>query len=194
MLQLEEQVYLTNLREYEGLSLRKISERTGYHFDTVKKYVEKEDWNKEYKPRKQRVSLLDPLKPIIDEWIKEDLKRKRKYRRTGVKIYNDLNEDEELKKQLSVGKQTVMNYVNRRKKELSKKSYETAMFGLHSMCEAQVDFGEILVEGAGGNEEKQSILVLSFPWSNAGFAQVCRYETKECLCEALQKIFEYIAI
>ena len=192
MLKLEKQVYLTNLREYEGLSLRKISERTGYHFNTVKKYVDNEDWNKEYKPRKQRASLLDPLKPIIDEWIKEDLKRKRKFRRTGVKIYSDLNEDEELKKQLNVGKQTVMNYVNRRKKELSKKTYETAMFGLHSMCEAQVDFGEILVVGAGGIEEKQNILVLSFPWSNAGFAQVCKYETKECLCEALQAIFEYI--
>jgi len=34
--------------------------------------------------------------------------------------------------------------------------------------------------------------VVSFPWSNAGFAQVCQFETKERLCEGLQKIFEYI--
>jgi hypothetical protein len=34
--------------------------------------------------------------------------------------------------------------------------------------------------------------VVSFPWSNAGFAQVCRYETKECLCEALMRIFMFI--
>ena len=192
MLSMEKQVYLTNLREFEGLSLRKISDRTGHHFDTVKKYVDKEDWNKEYKPRKQRESLLDPLKPIIDEWIREDLKRKRKYRRTATKIYKDLSEDKELSKKLVVGKQTVMNYVNKRKQELCKKTYETAMFGLHAMCGAQVDFGEILVAGSGGIEEKWHMLVLSFPWSNAGFAQVCRYETKECLCEALQRIFEYI--
>ena len=66
------------------------------------------------------------------------------------------------------------------------------MYTLHAMCEAQVDFGEIPVVGRNGAEEKWSILVLSFPWSNAGFMQVCRNETKECLCEALLKIFEHI--
>jgi len=60
------------------------------------------------------------------------------------------------------------------------------------MCEAQVDFGKILVVGSGGAEEMWHELVLSFPWSNAGFAQVCRYETKECLCEALQRMFEFL--
>ena len=192
MLQVDRQNYLSNLSQFEGLSLREISERSGHHFNTVKKYVDREDWNTEYKPRKERVSLLDPLKPIIDEWIREDLKRSRKHRRTGTKIYNDLQKDEELSKMLAVGKQTVINYVSRRKKELCKKTYGTAMFGLHSMCEAQVDFGQVLVSGISGAEEAWHELVVSFPWSNAGFAQICRYETKECLCEALQRIFEYI--
>jgi transposase len=192
VLEMERQIYLSNLSQYEGLSLRKIIKRSGHHYTTVKKYVDKEDWNMEYKPRKERVSLLDPLKEVIDGWIREDLTRGRKYRRTGTKIYNDLQKDEELSKLLAVGKQTVINYVSRRKKELCKKTYSTAMFGLHSMCEAQVDFGKILVVGKHGAEEAWHELVVSFPWSNAGFAQVCRYETKECLCEALQRIFEYV--
>lgn len=192
MLRMEKQNYLSNLREYEGLSLREIAKRSGHHFNTVKKYADREDWNREYTARKERSSKLEPLKPVIDGWIQEDLKRSRKYRRTGTKIYNDLARDEALSKLLSVGKQTVINYVSARKKELCKKTYATAMFGLHSMCEAQVDFGQILVVGANGAEEKWHELVLSFPWSNAGFAQVCRYETKECLCEALQQIFEFI--
>ena len=192
MLDMDKQTYLSNLSQFEGLSLRAIADRSGHHFNTVKKYVDKEDWNTEYKPRKERASLLEPLQPVIDEWIKEDLKRGRKYRRTGTKIYGDLQKDEELSKLLVVGKQTVINYVSRRKKELCKKTYSTAMFGLHSMCEAQVDFGKVLVAGTSGVEEAWHELVVSFPWSNAGFAQVCRYETKECLCEALQRIFEYI--
>ena len=192
MLDLEKQSYLSNLSQFEGLSLREIVQRSGHHFNTVKKYVDREDWNAAYKPRKERVSLLDPLKPTIDEWIREDLKRNRKYRRTGTKIYNDLLVNQELGGLLSVGKQTVINYVSRRKKELCKKTYGTAMFGLHAMCQAQVDFGEVLVVLPNGGEEKWHELVLSFPWSNAGFAQVCRYETKECLCEALQRIFEFI--
>ena len=192
MLPLDKQNYLANLSQYEGLSLREIAERSGHHFNTVKKYVDKEDWNKDYTPRKARVSLLEPLKPTIDAWIAEDMRRSRKYRRTGTKIYNDLARDKELSKLLAVGKQTVINYVSRRKKELCKKTYGTAMFGLHAMCEAQVDFGYILVAQANGAEETWSELVVSFPWSNAGFVQVCRYETKECLCEALQRIFEFI--
>jgi transposase len=188
----EKQNYMSNLDQFEGLSLRAISKRSGHHFNTVKKYVDKDDWNEGYKVRKERESLFEPLKPIIDEWIKEDLKRSRKYRRTGTKIYNDLRNDAEQSKHLGVGKQTIINYVSRRKEELCKKTYSTAMFGLHSMCEAQVDFGKVLVVGTGGVEETWHELVISFPWSNAGFAQVCRYETKECLCEALQGIFEFI--
>jgi transposase len=192
VLPMEKQNYLSNLSEFEGMSLRGIAKKTGHHFDTVKKSVEKEDWNKEYKPRKERVSLLEPLKPIIDEWIKEDLKRKRKHRRTGTKIYNDLRVHEEHSKLLTVGKQTVINYVSQRKKELCKKTQGTAMYGLHPMCYAQVDFGEVLVAGRFGVEEKWHELVMSFPYSNAGFMQVCRDETKESLCEGLQRIFEYI--
>jgi transposase len=189
---LDKQKYLSNLSQYEGLSLREISKRTGYHFNTVKKYVDKEDWNQDYKPRKQRESLLDPLKPKIDEWIQEDLKRSRKNRRTGTKIYKDISKDEKLSPLLSVGKQTVLNYVSQRKKELSHPTYTTAMYALHPICEAQVDFGKVLVLNKHGAEESWTELVVSFPWSNAGFTQVCRYETKECLCEALQVIFEYI--
>lgn len=103
-----------------------------------------------------------------------------------------MSRDEEHSKLLAVGKQTVINYVSLRKKELQKKTYQTAMFGLHAMCEAQVDFGEVLVVQTSGAEIKMHELVVSFPWSNAGFAQVCRFETKECLCEALHRIFEFI--
>ena len=192
MLQMDEQSYVSNLSQFEGMSLRGIVKKTGYHFNTVKKYVDKEDWNEGRRPRKPRISLLEPLYPIIDEWITEDLKRKSKHRRTGTKIYNDLRNHEEYGKLLEVGIQTVINYVSKRKKELCKKTYSTAMFGLHSMCEAQVDFGEILVSRANGAEEKWHELVVSFPWSNAGFVQVCRYETKECLIEALMRIFYFI--
>jgi transposase len=186
------QNYLSNLSEYEGMSLRAIAQKTGHHFNTVKKYVDKEDWNKEYKMRKKRASLLEPLYPVIDGWIEEDLKRKRKHRRTGTKIYNDLKAHEEHGKKLAVGMQTVVAYVSQRKKEMCNKSQKAAMYGLHPPCYAQVDFGEALVKAKNGAEEKRSELIVSFPFSNAGFAQICQDETKESLCEALQRIFEFI--
>ena len=192
MLKVEKQDYLYGLSQFGNMSIRAISEETGHHFNTVKKYVDREDWNEGYKPRKQRISLLEPLHEVIDEWIKEDLKRKRKHRRTGTKIYNDLARHEKYSKLLAVGKQTVINYVSRRKKELCNQAYSTAMFVLHAMGEAQVDFGEILVIRHNGSEEKWHGLVVSFPWSNAGFVQICKHETKECLIEALIRIFTFI--
>jgi hypothetical protein len=47
------------------------------------------------------------LKPVIDEWLLEDMKRARKYRRTATKLYNDLKESREYGKQLTVCKQTI---------------------------------------------------------------------------------------
>ncbi|GHT57421.1 integrase [Bacteroidia bacterium] len=192
MLSMKERDYINNLSEFEGLSLRAIAEKTGHHFETVKKCVDNEDWNQQRKPRKQRASGLDVLKPVIDDWLKEDFKRGRKYRRTATKIYKDLSEHKEHGKLLSVGKQTVINYVVKRKEELRHNTYKTAMYGLHAPGWAQVDFGDILVAQGNGAEVTWHELIVSFPWSNAGFAQVCRYETRECLCEALQNIFEYL--
>jgi len=192
VLNMDKQKYLTNLSQYEGLSLREISKRTGHHFNTVKKYVDREDWNMGYKPRKKHVSRLEPLKSTIDTWLIEDQKRRRKDRRTATKIYNDIKANTELSKLLSVCRQTLSNYVGRRKRELCQKTYSTAMYGLHLMGWAQVDFGDITVKLPKGIEAIWHMLVVSFPWSNAGFAQVCRFETKECLCEALQQVFEYI--
>ena len=166
MLDMDKQIHLSNLNRYEGMSLRAIAKHSGHHFDTVKKYVDKEDWNTGYKARKERSSLLEPLNTVIDEWIKEYLKRSRKYRRTGTKIYNDLQKDAKLSKLLAVGKQTIINYVSRRKKELCKKTYSTAMFGLHSMCEAQVDFGQVLVVGGSGTEEPWHANVISVEQEN----------------------------
>ena len=192
MLDMDEQNYLFGLREFGGKSLNEISKETGRHFNTVKKYADREDWNAEYKPRKQRTSRLEPLKEVIDEWIKEDMKRRKKHRRTGTKIYNDLRVNEKYGNLLTVGKHTVINYVSQRKKELGQKTYGTAMYVLHPMGSAQVDFGEVLLATKNGSEEKAHELVVSFPNSNAGFVQVCLDETKESLCEALQRIFEYI--
>jgi len=192
VLDLEEQIYLAGKSRYEGKSLRAIEKESGRNFRTVKKYVDCEDWNEGKKPRKKRSEGIEPLKETINEWLQEDQKRNRKYRRTGTKIYNDILKDKELSKLLVVGKQTVINYVSRRKKEIYKKNNKTAMYGLHAICEAQVDFGAVLIVTPSGAEETWHELVISFPWSNAGFVQVCRYETKECLCEALQRIFEYI--
>lgn len=57
--------------------------------------------------------------------------------------------------------------------------------------EAQADFGEadFAIVGA---RRRMSFFVLSFPFSNMGFAQVFPSENAECVCQALKQIFEYV--
>lgn len=50
-----DQVYsIRYLRNHEGKSLRKIAKETGHDFQTVKKYVEKDDFNLNLRPKQKR--------------------------------------------------------------------------------------------------------------------------------------------
>ena len=71
MLSMDDIKYIKRLYEKEELSIREIMRRTGYHYETVRKYLD-------MYPPKESVSLLDPLKPIIDQWLLDDLKAPRK--------------------------------------------------------------------------------------------------------------------
>ena len=192
MLEMDKIQYLAGLHKFEGKSLRAIAKQTGHHFDTVKKYVDREDWNEEVKPRKTRESKLDPLKPIIDRWLREDLKMPRKQRHTGKRIYERLSTEPEYAQLLEVGLQTVTNYVSRAKKELCKSVYDTAILGEHPYGQAQLDFGDVFVYNPNGVMTLYHELILSFPASNAGYVQLCKTENAECLLEAMQRIFEHI--
>ena len=185
--------YITGINDYEGLSLRQICKKTGHHFNTVKKYVDCDNWNEEVNPRKVRDSRLDPLKPIIDEWLKNDLKMPRKQRHTGTKVYNRLKNEKETKSLLLVGKQSVINYVSKAKKELCKSTYDTAILGCHPFGQAQVDFGDVYAFNNKGVMTKYYELVISFPASNGGYVQICKSLNAECLLEGMQRIFEYMA-
>ena len=111
MLQVGQIQYITGLEKYEGLSLREICKRTGHHFNTVKKYVDKEDWNEEIKPKKVRKSKLDNVKPIIDKWLRNDLKMPRKQRHTGIRVYERLVREH--KDKLLVGKRQLATHFER---------------------------------------------------------------------------------
>ena len=75
MLSMDDIKYIKRLYKSEGISIREIMRRTGYHYETVKKYLDMEDFNEPLHPPKDSTSLLDPLKTVIDQWLLDDLKR-----------------------------------------------------------------------------------------------------------------------
>lgn len=182
--------HIITLYKTEGLSLREISRITGYNFRTVRKYVDKSDWNNAPLERKTVESKLDPLKEVIDQWLEADVNAPRKQRHTGKRVYDRLAE--EYTSLLDVGMRTVQAYVSRKKKSIYKNIKDCALHLDHSPTEAQVDFGEFMYYDKDCKQRTGYGLVMSFPRSNGGYIQVFRGENQECLLEGMKRIFRHI--
>jgi len=87
MLSMDDIKYIKRLYECEGVSIREIMKRTGYHYKTIRKYIDMKDFNDHIDLERKRTSLLDPLKSVIDKWLTDDLNAPRKQRHTAKRIY-----------------------------------------------------------------------------------------------------------
>src|SRR5699024_3881638 len=178
--------YIRHEVNQKGDSYASVAGRMGIDPRTVSKYANQEEFK--VKPKqKRKARVMDPVKPIIDKWIKEDLKKKKKYQRTAKKMYEQLCDFHSFKG----SDRTVRDYVSKRKKEL-KGTMEVAALPLESFPgTAQVDFGEapfkyhsVVID--------LPYLVLSFPYSYCFYFQVFPSENTECLLEGLQRMFHYM--
>ena len=182
--------YIKRLYEKEELSIREIMRRTGYHYETVRKYLDMEDFNEPMYPPKESVSLLDPLKPIIDQWLLDDLKAPRKQRHTAKRVFERLQE--EYPKQLEVKLRTVQYYVSYKKKEIYKSQQKARLPLYHPPGEAQVDFGHFSYINNSGDMVDALKLTVSFPYSNQAYCQIFGGENQQCLLQGMRNIFEHI--
>ncbi|MDE3838002.1 transposase [Bacillus methanolicus] len=191
MLSMIQQHHIKYLHQYKGLSLRAIARETNHDFKTVKKYAYKEDDNSLPSERKKiKGSKLDPYKPLIDQWLQEDMKAPKKQRHTGARVFHRLKAM--FGDDFNVSYRTVQYYVSTKKKELYDAN-EGYLPLEHSPGTAQVDFGSYTYQDESAGVEKEGYyLNLSFPYSNAGFMQAMPAQNQECLLQGLKQIFEYI--
>jgi transposase len=88
-----EQVYrIRTLKKIEGKSLRGISKITGHDFETVKKYVDKEDINTENRPKQKRKGKLSVYEGMVKTWLINDKHSPRKQTHTTKRVYDRLKE------------------------------------------------------------------------------------------------------
>ncbi|MGB7998516.1 MAG: IS21 family transposase [Anaerobacillus sp.] len=186
MLEVAQINYIRHEANQKGDSYASIANRMGIDPRTVKKYANQEEF--EYKQvQKRKAPVMEHVKPIIDKWIKEDLKKKKKFHRTAKRMFTQLVKFHDFKGSY----RTVRDYVSKRKKELHDYIEEAAL-PLESLPgTAQVDFGT-----APFSYQSKVIelpyLVMSFPFSNTFYFQVFPSENTECLLEGLQRIFKYM--
>jgi transposase len=155
-------------------------------YRTVKKYIEKEDFN-ETRHRSDRPNRTDSLRPVIEKWLIEDQSRHRKQRHTAKRIFDRLKD--EYPQLLAVSERTVRNVVREERQKLYGEKDAHLQLN-HPGGEAQADFGSFEAKEDGRLKQFYE-LVLSYPKSNAGFAVVTRSETREALLEGLTRIFRF---
>jgi transposase len=171
---------------HEGHSVAEISRDIEVDEKTVRKYLKQDDFSPCAPEKLRRPSRLDPHKPLIDQWLKEDQSRWRKQRHTAKRIHERLARE-------SPGYDCSYNLVQRYVKEVRGmlRAGRASQELVWQPGEAQSDFGEadFLEQGV---LVRKKYLTLSFPHTNNSFTQVFGGETAECVCQGLQDIFAYI--
>ena len=98
----------------KGKNLSEIAREQQVDRKTVRKFVEREDWNQSTEVAETRSSILDPFKPVIDGWLEEDRNRRRKQRHTAKRVYDRLCS--EYGDEFHCSYRTVAGYVAERRK------------------------------------------------------------------------------
>ena len=191
MLTMDQIHHIRALYYEQGYNISEIAKATNRDWKTVAKYIDITDFNEPQPvPASERkfCPKLDPYKAIIDSWLEEDRNHPRKQRHTARKVFNRLTKEVP---GFDCSYRLVAEYVRCQKEALNLKRNEGFLPLEHHPGEAQADFGSAefyehgkLISG--------KYLVLSFPWSNAGYLQLFYGENIECLLEGLDAIFRHI--
>jgi transposase len=185
MLVMAEIKYIKHLRDREGKSIQAIADTLNIDWRTARKYADCEDFNGPSR-RKRRKPVMDPYETAIDMWLLEDKKMPKKQRHTAKRIYDRLIKEHGF----AGGERTVRRYVSQRRQLLGQQGEKFAQL-LHPESHTQADFGKFHAFRNGCFTAFQ-YLVVSFPYSNAGFAQALPGENCECLLEGLKWIFQHL--
>lgn len=90
--------YIRQQVNTKGHTYAEVARRTNRDPRTVQKYADMEEFHPELKNRKRQPSpVMDPVKDTVDKWLKEDLKKKKKYQRTAKRIWELLKVEYDFK-------------------------------------------------------------------------------------------------
>jgi transposase len=136
-----------------------------------------------YRSQGERVRpKLGPYTGVIEQILEEDKVRPAKQRHTALRIYQRLKDEHGF----TGGYTIVKDYV----REQRVRGQEMFVPLVHPPGDAQVDFGEALVE-IGGVESKAHFFAVDLPHSDACFVKAYPAETMEAFCDGHNAAFAF---
>jgi len=173
-----------------GMKISEIERKSEHDRKTIRKYISETDFSsgdQKQKSNETKVSKLDPYKEAIDNWLIEDKRYRKKQRHTAKRVFDRLGDEFE---GFDCSYRLVAEYVKIKKKEIY--SNKNIFLPLeHPPGEAQVDFGQAQFY-ENGTLINGHYLVMTFPYSNAGFMQMFKGEAIECFLQGMKNIFNHI--
>jgi transposase len=185
LLTLEDIKTIKYLRNKQDQSIEQIRKTLNINWRTAKKYADEAHLATVEPIRKKKSMMDEGWGEIIGCWLEEDLRLRRKLRRTSQAIYDQL-------KRLGFpgSYRTVCIFVSHWKNKRHDLTDHKQIDRLeHPIGEAQVDFGTMEVMHEDHLKDVQ-LLLMSFPYSNATFATAMPAQNQECFLEALKSLFE----
>jgi len=181
--------YIKHLYECEGKSLREIAADMKLNFRTVQKYAYMNKFSPQVLPdvAPESYPVLGPYIPTINEWMENDMKEPRKQRHTAMRIWTRLQEEQGFGGSYASVKRYVV-----KKRWLLNQAREGFLPIAQPPGHAQVDFGKFKYYDGLGIDHQGHYLIVTFPYSNAGWMQIFPSENQECLLEGLKRVFYHI--
>jgi len=160
----------------EGKSIRQLARETGHSRNTIRKYI-RDGQIPESKKRDKRGSKLDPYKPIIDRWMKEDglFNTRAMFMRLREKGYTG-------------GKTIIQDYLQPRRPPAQPKA--TVRYETKPGEQAQVDWGFCETVDVHGHLHKLPVFVMVLGSSRAIYVEFTRrcdiHSFLRCFTHAIQ--------
>ncbi|GAQ17659.1 transposase [Oceanobacillus picturae] len=178
--------HIKKMRNEKSLSINEISRRTGFSWETVKKYADEDHLPSENLSKKGGMMYEGKWGEIVSDWLLEDYALKKKLRRNNKIIYQQL-------KNLNFpgSYRTVCNYIAEWRDKLMEdgETFKEEFDRLtHPPAEAQIDFGttEVIQDG---KAKDIHCLVMSLPYSNGGYTVPLPGENQQCFLVGLKALF-----
>ncbi|RME45543.1 MAG: IS21 family transposase [Chloroflexi bacterium] len=185
MITVDQKEQIRRAHYIEGKSIRQIQRETGYHRQTIRKAL-RDGAVPEYALKAPRPSpVMDPVKPIIDQWLAEDEARPPKQRHTAKRIYQRLTTEYGFQGAES----TVRRYVGQRRKAL--RSQVFIPLGYVPGQTAQVDFGTAQAIIA-GEELTVQLFCLRLGYSKQPFVTALPTQAQEAFFEGHVRAFDFL--
>jgi transposase len=172
-------------RDREGLSIRALAERHGVHRRVVRQALASPLPPVKRAPVSRPAPRLGAYRAVIDAWLVADREAPRKQRHTARRIHQRLVDEHGAE----VAEVTVRQYVRARKRQLGWPVADVFVAQVHAPgTEAEVDWGEALVELA-GERVTVHLFVMRASFSGAAFCQASLVESQQAFLELHAQAF-----